>query len=97
MDMPKMYAEPPLGATKFVYEIRDLMSRSYGYLHVCDTDDVAVRQFKDALSDPQGVFFRHPEDYVLVRCGSVNLSSGVVTGESPVDIKFGKDCVEVKK
>lgn len=83
----------PAGKVVTMYTIQDDKMEVHGYLHLCDTDAQAVRQFGDVINDNTSVFSKHPEDYRLFRVGTFNTLTGVVCPVAPVRIIVGSDLV----
>ena len=95
--MEDLKAQEPMGKETYIFAIQDDKAQAYGYLHLFDTESLALRGFSDAVNDPQGPFVKHPEDFRLFRIGRINLRTGAIVPESPVRIGIGSDCVAVKK
>lgn len=55
-----------------VYTIYDTAAATYLRFWPSPTDAQAMREFTDAVNEPETAIGKHPEDYYLVRIGSYN-------------------------
>lgn len=62
-----------------VYSILDRVSRIYGPLFLCSTDEEAVRVVKQTVVSGQSCLSDFPNDFSLYRVGAFNLSAGVLS------------------
>lgn len=53
------------------------------------TDAEGVRGFEDACADSRSAIAAHPEDYRLMRIGTFDDFSGVVSSQTPVLLRNG--------
>lgn len=67
-----------------MYTIYDRKAMAYHMPFYAITDAVGVRTFSDAVSDPQSIFARHPNDYVLYLAGEFDDSNGQLWPEQPL-------------
>lgn len=54
------------------------------------TRGVGERSFVDAVNDPKGQFFAHPDDYELHEVGTFNMETGRVTCVEPRPVVYGR-------
>lgn len=59
-----------------VYGIRDLKAGAFAPPFFMPREEMAVRAFSDAISDPQHPMSRHPSDYHLFYLGDYDDDSG---------------------
>ena len=64
---------------KKVYSILDRVSRNYGPLFLCSTDEEAVRVVVQAVNSGESGLSDFPNDYTLYRVGAFNPSCGVLS------------------
>lgn len=77
---------------QMMYSIYDSKAETYGVPFFAVNDQVAKRQFQDAVNDSAIPFFHHPEDYSLVRVGEWRTMEGKVSGlDSPFHVCKGSD------
>lgn len=69
-------------STRF-YSVYDKAAGRYLDPFTAPTDAVAQRGFSDAVNREGHPFNLHPEDYVLVVCGSFDPESGKISPEGP--------------
>lgn len=61
-------------------------------------DEVARRQFFDGLNDPQSPMHGHPQDYRLLKVGTIDDTTGIITGyDIPQEVANGKDWLDANK
>lgn len=79
-----------------LYSIHDLKA---GYLApTLDTnDDTALRNFRHAAQRVDSLFYSHPGDYQLERCGAFDVETGELILEDHKLIARASDFVEVSK
>lgn len=65
---------------KRIYTIRDTVAETVGPLVVFAVDAAAVRLFTDNLADMQTQLSKHPDDFELVCCGTID-DDGQLTPE----------------
>lgn len=65
------------------YSIYDRKALAYHLPYYAVSDAVAVRTLSDVVGDPQTIFGRHPNDYVLYYVGDFNDANGVLVPHSP--------------
>lgn len=76
---------------KNIYGIYDNVSRTLaGPLHIFPADAAAVRMFGDIASDPQTLIARHPQDFDLVRLGSLDEEGPNLVEQMPETILTGE-------
>lgn len=66
------------------YSIYDRKAFAYHLPFYAVTDAVAVRTLSDVVADPQAIFSRHPNDYVLYFVGEFNDGNGAFVPASPL-------------
>lgn len=66
------------------YSIYDRKALVYHTPYYAITDAVAVRTLSDAVTDPNGMFGRHPNDYVLFYVGEFDDSNGQFVPVQPL-------------
>lgn len=66
------------------YSIFDRKALAYHQPYYAINDAVAVRTLSDAVADPNSMFGRHPNDYVLYCVGEFDDSNGVTSTISPL-------------
>lgn len=62
-----------------VYSILDRVSREYGPLFTCSTDEEAVRTVRQAALYGKSNLSQFPKDFSLYRVGAFNPSAGVLS------------------
>lgn len=67
-----------------LYTIYDRKALAYHQPYYAITDAVAVRTFADAVADPNAIFGRHPNDYVLYYAGDFDDSNGQLWPQQPL-------------
>lgn len=73
---------------KSVYAIRDVKTNWLDpFIEV--SDDAAIRGFKYALSNGDGLFGFSPEDFTLYKVGTFDTASGAITGSLPAFVFDG--------
>lgn len=71
--------------------IHDRSVNAYVNLHCVRAEGQAIRQFMDAMNDPQaGSMHKHPDDYDLYRVGTYDDETGQCTAEPLKKIADGK-------
>lgn len=71
--------------------IKDRSVEAYINLHCVRAEGQAIRQFQDAINDPQaGSIHKHPDDYDLYRVGTYDDETGGVTREEHRKLADGK-------
>lgn len=74
----------------FVYSVFDKVAKNYNLPVFLASDDVAKRQVRAVAMDGDSMFARFPDDFKLVRLGSVDLSRGcIVPLDEPVVVCDG--------
>jgi hypothetical protein len=58
------------------YSIKDAKANTFGTPYFAINDQVAVRSFQQAASDPNTTINKNPEDFNLYRIGSFDDASG---------------------
>lgn len=82
---------------KKVYSILDRVSREYGPLFVCSTDEEAVRTVRQAALYGKSNLSQFPTDFTLYCLGKFEESSGILTGlKIPVIISDVSNIVNVE-
>jgi hypothetical protein len=61
-----------------LYSIYDTKSKVYGKPFHALNENVAIRACKDAMTDPNVDFGRHPEDFILFHIGQYNDNTGEI-------------------
>lgn len=66
-----------------IYCVRDekMTSNLYGAIMLQENDDIAVRGFSDALSDPNSMWAKHPSDFSLWCVGTYYMATGEIIPE----------------
>lgn len=63
---------------KCVYSVHDLKS-GYGHPHLANNNPDAIRQFTMAIqNDPNSLYKKFPADFVLVKIGEFDPSTGAI-------------------
>lgn len=65
-----------------LYALQDLKMVEFGAVMQFQNNAVAVRWLKDHLP-PQSMESRHPEDFLLIFLGVMDLSTGVIASGTP--------------
>lgn len=65
------------------YSIYDRKALVYHLPFYALNDAVAVRTLSDVVADPQSMFSRHPNDYVLYQVGEFDDGNGTLTPTVP--------------
>lgn len=76
---------------KIIYAIRDRIANDLAGtfpLVVMRTDGQAVRYFSDSLATPNSALGAHPQDYELIKLGTVN-DDGTILAQKPEVIITG--------
>lgn len=68
-----------------VYSIRDTFT-GFGQIFLEQSDPVAVRGFRFALSKKDSAMFTDPKDFDLMRIGSFDTDTGMLTSINPVTV-----------
>lgn len=68
-----------------VYSIFDRKALVYHQPYFALNHAVAVRTLSDAVADPNSMFGRHPNDYVLYCIGQYDDSKGSMESSSPLE------------
>lgn len=68
---------------KFVYAVRDYKV-GYTNLVVEENEDVAVRNLKMALRNPDTLFYNEPKDFALFRLATYNTETGDIIPNEPI-------------
>lgn len=68
-----------------IYSIRDTFT-GYGQIFLESSDPVAVRGFRFALSKKDSAMFTDPKDFDLMRLGTFDTETGVITPIPPVTV-----------
>ena len=66
------------------YALFDRKSLAYNMPYYAVTDGQAVRTLSDAVADPQSMFSRHPDDFVLYCIGEFDDQKGALSPFSPL-------------
>lgn len=75
---------------KNVYCIFDSKAEAYMTPWFVDKDGQALREFEDAIRDPQSPFNKHPEDYTLFKIGTFDQWKGKLSSlDTPVSMGVG--------
>lgn len=72
-----------------VLSVFDLKVKAFGRPWFAMSDDAALREFTDAVNDgsnPNNLWFRHPEDFVLYVIGDFDDVNGSVSSIEPEPI-----------
>lgn len=73
-----------------IYAIRDAVADTYLYPLMCEkSDQVAIRSFQIAMKSEGTLLYAQPEDFTLLRIGSID-DSGMLVPEMPVILTQGK-------
>lgn len=71
--------------------IHDRSIDAYVNLHCVRAEGQAIRQFQDAINDPNaGTLRTHPDDYDLYRVGTFDDDTGTCTAEAKRKLADGK-------
>lgn len=71
--------------------IHDRSVNAYINLHCVRAEGQAIRQFQDAINDPQaGSIHKHPDDYDLYRVGTYDDDGGTIQTEEKRKLADGK-------
>lgn len=68
-----------------IYSIRDTYT-GYGQIFLENSDPVAVRGFRFALSKEDSPMFTDPNDFELMRLGTFNTETGVINSYPAVTV-----------
>lgn len=68
---------------KHIFAIRDYKV-GYTNLIVEENEDVAIRNLKVALRNPDTLFHNEPKDFALFRLGSYNTETGDIIPNEPI-------------
>ena len=60
------------------YEVHDAKAGYYSRPIFCDTDDVAIRSFIEAVNTEGHQYGKNPEDYTLWKCGEHDALTGEI-------------------
>lgn len=66
------------------YTIYDRKALVYNMPFFAPTDGAASRMFADLVNDSATTIGRHPNDYVLYRCGTYDDQQGMLLAEAPL-------------
>lgn len=72
-----------------VLSVYDVVAEVFLTPFFLKTDAEGVRGFEDACADQRTALFAHPEDYRLMRIGTFDDCSGVVSPETPILLRNG--------
>lgn len=71
--------------------IQDRSVNAYINLHCVRAEGQAIRQFQDAINNPDGgTIYKHPDDYDLYRIGTYDDNTATITPQTPAKIGDGK-------
>lgn len=79
-----------------VYSVLDSCS-GYGVPIIQDNDAVAMRSFENGCIDRTSVWHTHASDFSLMRVGSFDTTTGLLTAEDPVRLVTAFDIVNHMK
>ena len=68
-----------------IYSIRDTFT-GYGQIFLEQSDPVAVRGFRFALSKKDSAMFTDPKDFDLMRIGTFDTETGTITSSPAVTV-----------
>lgn len=74
---------------KLMFSVWDSKSGLYGQPYFAQREEVAVRHFAAALSDPESMLGKFPEDFTLFHIGHFNEESGTLTPCTPTSVVGG--------
>lgn len=74
-----------------VFSIRDRAADLFCQPFYSHSTGAAVRSFTDEINNPQGNFYKHPEDYDLYELGTFDDEFGQFTTDNPRQVCVGKD------
>lgn len=77
-----------------VYTVYDLKACAYSRPWYSLSHSAAMREFGDAVNDPQAPFGKHPEDYQLVCVGSWDDVDGLLEPSAHVPLAKATDFVK---
>lgn len=72
-----------------VFAVRDLKANAFLQPFVSNSNGAAMRTFGDACGEPQSVFYKHPEDFMLFEIGSYDDNAGLLDPLIPVKLLCG--------
>lgn len=74
-----------------VCAINDRSINAYINVHCVRAEGQAIRQFMDAINNPDGgSIYKHPDDYDLYRIASYDDHTGIITPETLTKLGDGK-------
>lgn len=77
-----------------LYVIRDIIAQDlFGGIIRVNNDEVARRNFHDALTTEQGPFKGHEADYELIYLGAIDNTGAIAPFEPPLTIARGADWI----
>jgi hypothetical protein len=80
---------------KNVYTIYDSKAEAYLTPWFVDKDGQALREFQDAVQNPEAPFNKHPEDYTLFKIGKYDITTGKLEAlETPVSMGLAIEYIQ---
>lgn len=77
---------------KLLYSVRDIKAEAFGAPILVDNIGIAMRQWCDAVNNPELPLIKHPEDYALYRIGEFDLEKGIIIAEDqPVHVASAEE------
>lgn len=71
-----------------IYTIYDVKAEAYLTPFFLQNDAILKRIILDTLSDPEHLFAKHPEDYVVFKCGTFDDQTGDITPLQPIHVMY---------
>ena len=53
-----------------IFHVRDLVAETHSDPIIRPTTGAALREFSEAANDPEHVYYKHPDDYLLICIGA---------------------------
>lgn len=79
-----------------IYSVYDSKAAAHNVPFFFARDQMAVRAFTDLCNDPQSRIAAHPSDYSLVKVGTFNDDTGLITSMKPITLGIGSSFVKMK-
>lgn len=70
-----------MNVTHGLFAIYDLKAEAYNPPFTVATKGQAIRAFSDLVNDSNSSISKHPEDYVLFKLGTIDISTGALNQE----------------
>ena len=71
-----------------IYTIYDVKAEAYLTPFFLQNDAILKRTIQDTLSDPEHLFSKHPEDYVVYHCATYDDQTGDIKPEAPIKVMY---------